>query len=160
MNDFGFTEADLQANREGRMTEGQIEMLKQKSQQQILLGVAGAVIGIVLLAFISRPPDNFLLKALALFLWVWAMCAAYAGYRWLQTDIESGIADSISGQAALRVSRSGRNSRSYHLAVSGKAFHINRAKYQVLDRYLHANTSRDFTIYFTPTANVLLSIEE
>ena len=159
MDAFTFSEASVEANRTGRLTEGQLDMLKQKATLQVLFGAVGAAIGIVLMIFVFTPSENFLLFALLLFLWIWAMYAVYAQYRRLQTDIQSGTASMVSGKAALHIARSGRGSRSYHLAVSGKVFRINRAKYQVLDRYLRTNNIRVLTVYFTPTANVLLSIE-
>lgn len=159
MDAFGFMDADLQANREGRLTARQLEALHKRARQQLGFGAIIGALGLFLLAFLFPVSQGLFLITVVALIFLAALYSVYAQYREFQTDIRAGTADHVAGKPYLHSAPS-RGGTSYWLSVNGKIFYLHQDKYVALDTYVRSVNPATLTIYFTPKANVLLSIEE
>lgn len=162
-NTLGFSDGDLSANRDGKLSDKQRNMLAAK--KNFCLQIATFGIGFVTIAFLANVfinPANASDKFAAALI----MCVILATglfYIWLKwsqyaSDLRRGVAFAAEGQLEL-VPHYNRNRRIYsrEIRIANAHFIVERKLFDLLLQIERKNLS--CAIYYTPKSHVLLSFE-
>ncbi len=162
MGKFDFTEADLQANRTGSISENQRYPLNEMSKRKLIILIIVAVVCafVVIATFTRYGNTSNGIFAVALAIVIAALVyVLFADYQKLQSDMASGTVDVVYGTPRFRTV-SGRSSRSYLVSIGEIQFSLPRARYEALIAYTQRESQGAMvTAYFTPTAKVIVSLE-
>lgn len=156
---IGFTEGDLQANRQGKLSDAQSQKLRAKRQGWLILAGVALILGIGLFArgffddalTSSEKLTIGILLCLALavgLLYIWLKWSQYA------SDIAQGIV--AEGQLGL-VTYIYRGNRVYHFGANGVKFRVDKTLYELLDDL--SNEYPSWVVYYAPQTRTLLALE-
>lgn len=158
MNSFKFSEVDLEANREGKLSGRQKEKLvgQQPSAlvQAVMVGHFVIVIGLLgLIAFASQNTWMFVitLAVIAVLAAPFSMMAG-GGRPALRDDVAKGQVMSACGDAVL-TSQAGIRGNTYSLMIAQITFKIEERTYRQIEN------GRAYCAYYLPQSRTLLSIE-
>ncbi len=155
---LGFTEADLEANRRGKLSPAQIMRIKRRRKRTAMVGALLFVcltLGATLLFYLGQQNRSLILHAAGAMLTVInALLAARAGRAYLRVggDLKTGGVDVVAG-AVERVLRPGRGPGNYVLRIAGVDMVVSRA---VFVGFEHLAAYR---VYRSAVSRVLLSAE-
>jgi hypothetical protein len=151
MHAFRFSDEDLEFNRKGSMSPNQVRQLRRARFRITVLSAAGGVF-MLLIAFGLMLQDISLIFVMIMAL-VSFFYSAYSAWVYTQ-DIQLGAAVSASGQIALSTRVGTRQSRTrYNLHIRGAQMEVSGSQYQSL------KNGGEYTVYYTPHAQVVLAIE-
>jgi hypothetical protein len=163
MNAFGFTAADLSANREGRITDSQIGKLRSmRIGASILPGVfvfaSAALLQVTLRDYGGQyAPQNAWLRILGAGALV-LVCIVFAVLRWwrISVDLNAGNVRTVRGKVSLGAPMTrniGYYGTGYRLTVNDIGFIIpSNARSAITD-------GKIYHVYYAPQSRVILSIE-
>jgi hypothetical protein len=168
-----FTENDLIANREGRLSESQKVILQERLSQQIVIVLVVCIflpLAVCLLLFAVRDQSGFMpmlegtlsvlipiiIAAAIVFLFrIWALYA----------DLRDAHIRRVVGPGTFTVTHSAKPPSpgrppivAYHLQVGQEHFRLSRATLHTLK--LNAKLGSIYTVYIAPRSKTLLGIEE
>ena len=160
-NKIGFTEDDLNANRDGKLSDAQRDKLKAKLQGVWVLAVLGlvAVIGVLVkTVFDNQFQRTEKLAIVTLVCLVLAVGFLYIWLKWSQytSDLDRSIAFAAEGRMQL-VTYHNRGNNSYRVRVNHEGFVLDRRLFDLL-----TEVSKEYefcAVYYTPQSHVLLSFE-
>jgi hypothetical protein len=159
---LNFTEADLDANREGRMTPTQEKRLMNRKlfspgswQFQLLVG--GGIIGLLVSLLVLVSVLRIGMRPISLILLL-LMIAIYAAMGWfygkvrrqVRVDKKAGV-ESITGLVGFEIQEG--NPSNYFVKTQGLRFEVSQAG------MLAFYNGRPYHLYYTPNTNLLLSAE-
>jgi hypothetical protein len=161
MKEFGFSQEDLDANKQGIVTEGQQGRLRQKRFLVIAgytAGVAAFLLGTIYLYFVQHN-ELYALGSL-----VGAFVTGYRGYSALKGQKAGLSVQKAEGAVKLEkkdeVYYSGREDnvrrtrQKYFLTVDRHKFEIKEKQHATLTK------GAEYTVYYAPEHKAVLSIEE
>jgi hypothetical protein len=164
MRVFKFTEEDLTANREGRLSPQQAETLRAQRQVSnrgfwIYLLVVFGVIGF----FILREPG--ILRPMVLLSWGMACVVgiaiiAFIIVPWMNrynNEWKQGRVSSAEGTGKLGKSHT-RGATVYFIRIGRQTFYIPREGYEYLKRYQEPHNPV-YRVYYTPFIRQVVSLE-
>ncbi len=163
MNAFSFTEPELYTNRQGHLTQRQINRLWRMSFDASILPAFFLMLSIALFSVTLRDfrllnqPDNMRFKVLGAGALV-LVCVAFGVWRWLRIASDALAADvrTIEGKlslGALQTRNIGYYGTGYRVTVNTTGFIIPSAARSALTE------GKRYRLYFTPKAKIILSIE-
>jgi hypothetical protein len=152
---IGFTEADLNSNRDGALSMAQRWKLHDEGGKALRLALAALVGGLlfaVLLMVFSRSPgmatmNTFIvLGAAGLFL--------YGGWRWLGYSADTKtVPAELEGRVKLDANDGGRSGVTFTIQVEGVTFPVKK------NVFLAFKNGDPYRIYYAPRSKKLLSAE-
>ena len=158
MTALQFSPVDLEANRQGALSEGQVERMKGIRRRNILIAAAifvGLVITATILIFVGRLNGSHILSAAgAILLAVNAILIGInsRSYMRVGNDLRAGNVEVLAGEVE-RVLRRGRSGDNYLLRIDGADLHVTRHEFMGFDH------EAGYRIYRTSHSGVLLSAE-
>ena len=154
MQAMRFTEADLQANRDGMLSQAQVERMRRARRRQSF-GVVLLFLALVIAAtdFIfagQRDQNQILVLAGVLLIAANALLVGAMGrvFMRLGSDLRAGNIEVLAGNVE-RVLRRGRQGDSYLIQIGGRRLHVNR------DVFLSFRHEAPYRIYRTAHARRL-----
>jgi hypothetical protein len=158
MDVMGFTSADLDANRQGNLSQFQADNLKRTRQRNTIIG-AGLFFVIVIVAtffiFFGQQNENPILSAMGgLLTVVNAIMVGMVGRSYLRTnaDLRDGNVEVLEGELE-RIVRPGRQQDNYLLRIDGTSITVTK---EIFIQFRHETPYR---IYRTRLSGMLLSAE-
>lgn len=160
MQAIGFTEEDLDANREGYMSKRQRVILGSNRTFWNTLTTFAAILAIPLAflfsfcSFISAPSSSFKLGNMALFCLLIAGIIYFMKRKWARVidDLRTGDVSAIEGRVKLDFADRG-NWSLYSLAISGEIFNVKKSV------FLAFKNGDPYRIYYAPHSKTILSAE-
>ncbi len=163
MNAFSFTAPDLYTNRQGHLTQRQINRLWRMSFEASILPAIFLMLSIALLSVTLRDfnllnqPDNLRLNVLGAGTLV-LVCVAFGVWRWVRiaSDALAANVRTLEGKislGALQTRNIGYYGTGYRVTVNNTGFIIPSAARTALTE------GKRYRLYFTPQAKIILSIE-
>ncbi len=155
---MNFTQADLTANRQGHLSQAQIERIKAMRQRHISMAAAlflALALAATLFIFFGQRDQSLILSAAGgLLTVVNAVMTGSLGRLYMRTasDLRSGGIEVLAGEVE-RVLRRGRQRDNYLLRIDGVSLYVNKDIFQV---FRH---EAPYRIYRTRLSGVLLSAE-
>lgn len=153
-----FTMIDLQANREGNLSDQQADQLLAKRRRNTLIG-AGLFILFVFLAtlliFLGQINENVILSGVGGLLTVLnAVMLGMVGRSYLRVnaDLRDGSVEMLEGELE-RVVRPGRQRDNYLFRIDGVSFYVTK------DIFVQFRHEASYRFYRTRYSGVLLSAE-
>ncbi len=146
---FRFTEADLKANRKGKLSDAQAALLRRDSLQMAAI-VCGALLAVTVLAFLSSQgalTDELQCVGLAVFLLI--VFAFYFYVIRTETAIRPREVQAITGQANVTYGRQG----SKLLIINDQMFTI------TLDQARAIQIGTAYTLYVVPGLKKIVALE-
>ncbi len=153
-----FSEADLRANRQGRLSEAQAARLHQARRRASLLAAllfCALVIVASLLLYSGQARGKPLLSMTgSLLIVVNALLSGFAGRSWMRTgsDLRAGAVEALAGDVE-RVLRRGPAGDRYLLRINGDSLAVSR------DVFLGFQHAAPYRIYRSSHSRQLLSAE-
>ncbi len=153
-----FTPADLEANRQGKLSAAQAARIKSMRRRQLLMAAAlfgFFVIGATICLYAGQGSDNVLLIGAGGALLVMnALLVGFAGRGSMRVggDLRAGGVEALSGEV-LRVLRRSRQGDSYLLRVNGIDLRVTK------DTFLGFRHECPYRIYRARHSRILLSAE-
>lgn len=164
---FNFSPEDLQANRDGKISPSQIKILKRGAENErrflgcFLLLPLGAVLFLVavnMLGLESRQGNNIPILAAFVLLSVYGVWVTLSSKRRKDREIKDRVALSITGR--MRPYRKARGiGAAYFAEIGSKSFFISLDNYLALKSHLNNYSPDEYTAYYAPRTNKLLSVE-
>ena len=152
---IGFSEEDLEANREGYMSEQQRRSLFRKwTPWTCFTLLFAALILPTMLPFVLEQLGTSTLSPLTLIAAVFLVVPVYFAYKWwqLSVDMRQRLVTSVEGRVRLDLSGGGNSSQ---LTVS-----IGKAKFHVKKPIFLAFKNGDpYCVYYAPRSKTILSAE-
>ena len=158
MTALHFSPVDLEANRQGALSEGQVERMKGIRRRNILIATAifvGLVITATILIFVGRLNGSTILSfAGAILVAVNAILIGTGGRSYMRVgnDLRAGNVEVLAGEVE-RVLRRGRSGDNYLLRIDGADLYVSRHVFMGFDH------EAGYRIYRTSHSGVLLSAE-
>ncbi len=161
MVSFSFTDADLIANRTGKMTDAQKEKLRDKRQSFLIRYGVASLISFGIFNALIVPFDAHTLAALLNSIVMPAISGSLfsvfcflliSRLRQIQQDIKESYVAIFEGPISLK-SRNSRNP-TYQLQAGRIYLNIPQKSIQVL------KINKDHAVYYAPRSKIVLSIEE
>jgi len=155
---LGFTSADLEANRQGKLSQAQIERMKYMRQRNTLIAAAlffGLALGTAILFYIGQLNRSVILfGAGAMLTFINAIMVGRAGRAYMRVggDLRAGQVEVLVGEVE-RVLRRGRANDSYLLRINGAELYVSK------DVFIGFRHKVPYRIYRTGISRVLLSAE-
>ena len=155
---LGATAADLDANRRGLLSRGQIERLKSIRQRNTLVAASLFILmtlGATLLVFLGQTSQSTILSgAGAMLIALNAIMIGIAGRAFMRVggDLRAGSVESLAGEVE-RVLRRGRVGDNYLLRVNGVDLAVSK---EIFKRFRH---KARYCIYRAGFSRVLLAAE-
>lgn len=155
---MGFTQADLEANRAGNLSESQAARLKAMRRRNSLIGTGLFFLFVfiaTLLIFLGQMNQNAILSAIGGLLTVLnaVMIGMFArSYLRLSADLNDGNVQILSGQLE-RILRRGRQGDSYLLRINAVSIYVSK------DIFLQFKHEASYHLYRTAHSHLLLSAE-
>jgi hypothetical protein len=146
---FHFTEADLQQNRKGKLSDAQAALLRRDGLQMALL-VCGALVVVTVLAFISAQgavPGELQCVGLAVVLLI--LFAFYFFVMRTETAARPRKVEAVTGQAAIIYGLRG----SQNLVINNRRFTI------TLEQSRAVEGGAVYTLYVVPGLNKIVALE-
>ena len=144
MKVMGFTQIDLEANREGNLSPGQADKLKQARKRNTIIGTAlffVLVIVATILIFIGQQNQSLILSAVGgLITVINAVMMGMIGRSYLKTsaDLRDGNVEMLQGELE-RVVRPGRQRDNYLLRIDGVSLYVTK---EIFIQFRHEATYR------------------
>jgi hypothetical protein len=177
MAGFGFDEQDLAANRAGRITEWQMQLMRQERAEvnRKTLGCLGgflaisvfyAVIGLMNDGRIPNPSSGFRANVdVVLFVFILAIVVVLVlailigGGKRASRDWSQRIAEMTEG--SIELSAANANKDNCLAKINGKTFGISKPSYEALQA-LHTSEGANviYRVYYAPGSWKILSIEK
>jgi hypothetical protein len=166
---FKFSENDLLANRQGKLTQQQKAALKEKAKSSLILSaVVCLVAGLIILWIVGtyyRTVGAYdlvmrILTGIFFFglvvLLLSLLLFTLPGYRNWKEDIDTGRVDRICGRVSLDVEyRSGRYGYTlFKLAIGSQTFQLSK------DAFLAFENGQNYCLYYAPKTKAILSVEK
>ncbi len=158
-----FTENDLTANREGRLSVDQIQKIIEKKQsclQGAGLAIAFATVLFVANLFIKHPKYSEAITQALVICGGLALILIYLWSKWTQyvSDLERGVAFASEGKMEFIINYNrGGSVRSRAVRINNAQFPIGKDLFQLLIEVTKEHSG--CAIYYTPKSNVILSFE-
>ncbi len=155
---MGSTSTDLEANRQGKLSQAQIERMKHKRQRDTLIAAAlfcGLALGATILFYMGQLNRSVILSgAGATLTFINAIMVGRAGRAYMRVggDMRGGQVEVLAGEVE-RVLRRGRANDNYLLRINGAELYVSK---DVFTGFRHKASYR---IYRTGISRVLLSAE-
>ena len=155
---MGSTSADLEANRQGKLSQAQIERMKHIRQRNTLIAAAlffGLVLGATILFYVGQVNRSVILfGAGAMMTFINAIMVGRAGRAYMRVggDLRAGQVEVLAGEVE-RVLRRGRANDNYLLRINGAELYVSK---DVFTGFRH---KAPYRIYRTGISRILLSAE-
>jgi len=152
---FWFTQDDLLANRQVRMTQQQRAVLEEKAKSFLISSsVLCAFVSVLLMSIVAKYDVVTLAGIFALVAFMGGMFIWLEYQNWRE-DINSDSIEVLCGPVFLEI-REGARSRptSYKLKIDSEIFTLTQAQLLALDH------GRDYCVYYAPKTKTLFSVEE
>ena len=155
---LNFSEADLQANRQGQLGPAQTARIKAMRRRHVLMAaglfLALALAATLLIFFGQRNQNAILSAAGGLLTVVNALVVGGLGRAWMRTagDLRAGGVETLAGEVE-RVLRRGPQGNSCLLRIDGISLYVTQ------DVFLSFRHEAPYRIYRTRRAGLLLSAE-
>jgi len=168
---LNFTEADLLANREGRMTERQLELFRRKRVGMRIrlffytvftIAITAIPVTFLLIALVpsSRSLGNFLLMlpailatgAMAALFWYALITEGKGDSLAYHSDLKEGVVTHVTGQLTKATFVQSRE-RVWRMTVHYEEFKINKKIFSCFEQYGF------YHVYYTPHTRILLAAE-
>lgn len=157
---IGFTEADLSANREGKLSQAQCEQLQKRKTRILLIGF-GTFLILTLVATLflfmgSRPNQSGILSIIGIGL---TICNAlmvgifFRGWLRLNADSNTNTVIAIQGEVERVLKPLNRRVMNYMIRIQNIEVYVNK------DVFIAFAPQGEYTIYRTPYSGILLSAE-
>lgn len=155
-----FSDADLLANREGRLSDAQIQTLHRRKTRLMMIGMMIAI-GLAFIAtlfiFLGAKPDNSaILTIIGIGLTVCnALMVGVIFRQWLKvnSDVSGNRVDIITGKLERVLKPINRRVMNYMIRVQNTETYVPK---EVFIAFTHGES---YTIYRTPYTGILLSAE-
>ncbi len=153
-----YTEADLQANRQGRLSEMQAQRLQDTRRRNSALAALlffALVIAASLFLYGGQLAANPLLSAIgSLLILVNALLSGFAGRSWMRIggDLRSGVVEALAGDVQ-RVVRRGRAGDTFVIRLDGANLAVSR---EIFFGFEH---EAPYRVYRSGRSGVLLAAE-
>lgn len=158
MKALQFTDGDLQANRNGNLSQAQMEGIRAKRRRYsgaAAIGFATMVVAATVLMFLGQRSGNPILQGAGLLLvLINAILVGFAGRSYMRVagDLRAGQVEALKGEVQ-RVLRRGRGGDSYLLRIDGVDLQVSRAV------FIGFEHEAPYRVYRTVHAGLLLSAE-
>ena len=152
---FWFTQDDLLANRQVRMTQQQRAVLEEKAKSFLISSsLLCAFVSVLLMSIVAKYDVVTLAGIFALVAFMGGMFIWLEYQNWRE-DINSDSIEVLCGPVFLEI-REGARSRptSYKLKIDSEIFTLTQAQLLALDH------GRDYCVYYAPKTKTLFSVEE
>ena len=163
MRIFNFTAADLEANRNGKLSEHQIEKLTSRRKQGQWLAGMGCVILIafaVLVGVSSAAKEGNSRFFLVLIIGAFPITFIYLGTMDRKTDLDKRNIKSNVTEIFIGQSRGKWGEMYYDISIYPLSYGISKAFYTDVQSYLRKlGAQTKFCVYYAPESRELLSIE-
>ncbi len=159
---FDFSEAELQANAAGRLTPHQVELLKHRRRNQMLIWLFMSAVGLFILAT-TYPPvafpgsNDYFLFGMVLLIFSAAEWALVAEFRDIQADIRAGVVNTLKGRPHFYSTRN-RYGETYYLSIDGNRFKLTQPQYEAIVKEKML-MKQIIQIYYTPKTQTLFSMK-
>ena len=154
-----FNADDLEANREGKISEIQSYFLRVRRRQSMAIGLAIFVVIIIiasLLIFAGRRDSSGILTIIGIGVTLCnaAITGIFARY-WLRlnADIQKGVVNVISGKLERVIKPVNHRVVNYMIRIDNNELMVDKAVFALLEH------EQAYTVYRTPYAGILLAIE-
>ncbi|MBI1279126.1 MAG: hypothetical protein GC179_13440 [Anaerolineaceae bacterium] len=156
-----FTEDDLMANRDGKLSYAQRHKLKAKRQGVLVIGGLGitAVFAVLLkIIFDNQYQTNEKLAIATLTCLAFAVGLLYFWLKWSQytSDLDRDVAFASEGRMQI-VTYHNRGNNIYRLRVNRESFALDRHAFGLLTEL--AKECEYCAVYYAPRSHILLSFE-
>ena len=155
---MNFTEADLQANRQGHLSQAQADRLKRMRRRYVLMAAVlflGLALAATALIFLGQQNRNVILSAAGGLLTVInavLMGGMGRSYMRIDSDLRGGGVETLAGEVE-RALRRGRQHDYYLLRIDGVSLAVTQ------DIFLAFQHEAPYRIYRTRLSGALLSAE-
>lgn len=155
---MNFTEADLQANRQGHLSQSQSDRLKRMRRRHVLMAAVlflGLALAATALIFLGQQNRNVILSAAGGLLTVInavLMGGMGRSYMRIDSDLRGGGVETLAGEVE-RTLRRGRQHDHYLLRIDGASLAVTQ------DIFLAFQHKAPYRIYRTRLSGALLSAE-
>lgn len=152
---FWFTQDDLLANRQERMTQQQRTVLEEKAKSFLISSsLLCVLVSIFLMSIVGRYDVVMLVFSFALVAFVGGMFI-WLNYQNWRDDINADSVEVLCGPVFLEIREGGRyRPTSYKLNIGSETFTLTQAQLLVLDQ------GHDYCVYYAPKTKTLFSVEE
>jgi hypothetical protein len=158
---LNFTPAELAANRQGHLSDGQRRLLRRRSYYPV---AAYSLLAVIILAALfgflggSNSPILFSQTGCLVsspFILVIIFFAILGIRKWKQfnTDVTIGRVAGVSGKISMDMYAAGYGLMVLNLKVQGKKFNLTKPAMLAL------RNGESYTIYYAPTSKIVLSAE-
>lgn len=150
---IGFTEEDLVANREGKMSTAQYDKLRKELRTGVFAAAALVVMGVVAFFWLTLAGPEVCAPALVVGA-IPTLVAMFLSIRLGQKNRDRVLRQvrSVEGRVQLDVTSSGQSS-TLTIRVEGAKFRVNKAT------FLAFKNGDPYVIYYTPASKTILSAE-
>ena len=165
MDNFSFSADDLDANRVGKLSQGQRAILKEKRRSglaQVGAGV-GIFVAILIVAYLALQPNHYGQGICYPFL---LLIAAFFGVLFVRLrhmnigqDLRAGDVASARGALIVREELAISGGRRYVAEVGLARFALAEAVFVALSAFQEDTPRRECVIYYTPLSKTILSFE-
>jgi len=152
---FNFSESNLLANRQGKLTEQQKACLKENEKSFLIPAVVVCLVVSVVILWILGKFD--LVTGIFFFGLVLLLGGILIGPRYLdwKEDLNSDRVEMLCGPVFLEIREGGRYiPTSYKLKIGSETFGLTQAQLLALDN------GRDYCVYYLPKTKTVLSVEK
>lgn len=147
---LNFTDADLEANCKGRITERQRRSNYIYRRPEIIRSGAIGGLFLALGLFCGLLKGNSVFSLFGL-LAIPSLVSAFAQWRQMKLDLQGGRVHSASGPVRLNVRPAGRHWVNYYVRVKTLEFQVDKRT------FLAFRQGQRYVIYYTPRAKLILS---
>lgn len=165
---FNFSGDDLRANRAGKLTPRQVELLRDKIDDNWMwLGCLPALVIVICACILVTPTgkepsaltDGGII-AVGIIVILSTVVGVRASMRNVRSEIERPNIQSVRGQFKVYVFKMNKGGERYRLFVAHTVFDLKTSQYIGLTAYLqHENRFKTFKVYYTEQSRTILSID-